>query len=110
MQVASNPLSINFLPRPAEEKTSSRKKGGGRKGGKSKGRGQEPDEDTVKSTCGLKFMAPEEVCLFLFLNCMYTYIYNYVYLHTPFCMCLRMYSRYTYVQEMPHAVTTILQE
>jgi hypothetical protein len=60
-KVARNPLSVNSLPQPAEEKTSSRKKGGGRKGGKSKGRGQEPDEDTVKSTCGLKFMAPEEI-------------------------------------------------
>ena len=80
MQVARNPLSVNSLPQPAEEKTSSRKKGGGRKGGKSKGRGQEPDEDTVKSTCGLKFMAPEEVCFVFEL---------YVHVHITMCIYTR---------------------
>lgn len=66
MQVAHSPLTVNPLPQSGEEKTSSRKKGGGRKGGKGKSRGQEPDEDTVKSTCKPKFMAPDEVRMFVF--------------------------------------------
>ena len=63
MQVACRPLTVN--PQSGEEKPSSRKKGGGRKGGKGRTRGQDPDEDTVKSTCVPKFMAPDEVCLSL---------------------------------------------
>ena len=50
------------VPKSEEKASGNRKKGGGgRKGGKGKGRDQEPDEYVTKTTSPFKFMTIDEV-------------------------------------------------